>query len=104
MPSCHRSATKKVHPPKFTTYRKPINNAKEELKVNFGGRNLTQKLESTTDANDSYKVIIENLSEAYEETHPKKTMRFRRDRHKIKAWMTDEIMDTIAKEDAIFVA
>ena len=94
----------KIHPPKFITYRKPKENAKEQLKANFEGRNVNEKLEGSACANESYKVIIENLSEAYEETYPKKTMRFRRDRHKIKKWMTDEILDTIKEKDAVFVA
>ena len=53
-----------------------------------------------SDANESYETII---TEAYNKTHPLTGKRFRCDQFKIKAWMTDPILKSIATKDKTYV-
>ena len=51
----------------------------------------------------AYKYIHDTVSNAYNRNYPLVETRFRRDRHKVQPWMTDDIIKKISKKDKIYV-
>ena len=48
-------------------------------------------------------MISDAVTESYNKNYPVKVTRFRRDRHKVQSWMTDEILEKITAKDKLYV-
>ena len=95
---------KKIHPPKFIKFRKPVANAEAKFKNDITTANLEQRVrDSPNDCPDqAYKTIADTVTEAYNKNFPLIETRFRRDRHKVQPWMTDELLKKISLKDQIY--
>ena len=56
-----------------------------------------------TDPNPNYKIFEKILTESHEEHLPLKKKRFKKYKHKLSPWMTNEILDMIKVKDELYI-
>ena len=95
----------KIHPPKFIKSRKATTNAEENMKNDLKNRDLLAQLDKSPNGcpNTSYSSIISNIQIVYDTHFPEKQTRFKRAKHKIQPWMTNELLHTITVKDKFYV-
>ena len=93
---------KKVHPPKFVYIEKPVDNAMEMIKQDVCDAQLERHTSLDTSAEDNYSVIANTITKSIEKNIPTVKTRFRRDRHSLKPWMSDDILKKIKDKDKLY--
>ena len=93
---------KKVHPPKFIYIKKPVDNAMEMIKQDVCDAQLERHTSLDTSAEDNYSVIANTITKSIEKNIPTVKTRFRRDRHSLKPWMSDDILKKIKDKDKLY--
>ena len=93
----------KIHPPKYFTVTKPVDNAMENIKEEVRKANLSQQISDQNSPDQNYNKIADTIKEAYDKNFPSVQKRFRRDRHKIQPWMTNAILEKIKLKDKLYV-
>ena len=94
----------KTPPPKFITVNTrsetAINNFKEGLKATLLHSHLNT--DSHGNPNDTYDIIEKHITNAKETFLPTKTIRFNKHKHRIKSWMTENILRSIKCRDKLY--
>ena len=93
---------KKIHPPKFIYIKKPVDNAMEKIKQDVQNAQLDQKTSLERTAEENYSTISDAITDSLEKNIPTIKTRFRRDRHSLKPWMTDDILKKIKDKDKLY--
>ena len=94
----------KTTPPKFITVNTrsetAINNCKEGLKATLLHSHLNT--DSYGNPNYTYDIIKKHITNAKETFLPTKTIRFNKHKHRIKSWMTENILRSIKFRDKLY--
>ena len=82
-----------------------MDNAEENFKIDFANLELTNKIDPSPHAcaDKSYDTIITHLQSLHNKHFPVKETRFRRDRHSVQPWMTDDLLHLIKSKDKFYV-
>ena len=96
---------KKIHPPKFISFRRAVDNAEEKMRDAVASLDLVKKVTDVPGQNPevSYQIISDAITTSYNQNYPLTQKRFRRDRHKVQEWMTDDLLKKITLKDTTYV-